>query len=142
VAYVVTVACLRSARKAIVDYVLRDPATRERLRIHVLPAECTPHEWGGPPARRRIDGEPWHASVAAARRALTTGLYVTHPASRSLLALWREYSARRVVSLPTTDAESQKVRRVAGAACVRVVCRRSGCSSSDYESHSLCTLRH
>ncbi|XP_022099330.1 dynein heavy chain 3, axonemal-like isoform X3 [Acanthaster planci] len=79
----------RSIRQAIMDYILKDPAERERLGIP-LPEKLS-HSAG------RL-WFPWQQAVLEAKSFMATQLYITHPVMTSILYLWEtKYFSFRLI---------------------------------------------
>ncbi|XP_059151071.1 dynein axonemal heavy chain 3-like [Physella acuta] len=81
-----------SVRRAILDYVLLDPAEQERLG---LPMPHKPSHLAG------RDGFPWHESVDRSRNFLRKNLFITHPVMRRILYEFHQrYKTLRLVDIP------------------------------------------
>ncbi|NXW28891.1 DYH3 protein, partial [Phaetusa simplex] len=101
-----------SLRKAIVDYVLMDPAERERLRIGSTPRPF--------PQRVVRAPVPWHSSYEEMKRWNEMNLFIVNPLMPTLQQLWlSEYSHLRFVrteevlsgDLPLLPTEFEEVIR-------------------------------
>jgi hypothetical protein len=99
-----------SCRKAVLDYVLRDPGERKRLNILQVPEGVTGPvlDWGwgshvvvpAPPA-------PWRHRVAVGRGFIASHVHTVRPVVREIVASWHvafDSGARLcAVDLPTSD---------------------------------------
>ena len=71
-----------SLQKGIVDYVLKDPLEKQRLKILSVPLEA-PHRTIRAPV-------PWHSSLQQAREAQGVQLFITSQVMLDLQTLWRD----------------------------------------------------
>ncbi|XP_039210552.1 dynein heavy chain 7, axonemal isoform X3 [Crotalus tigris] len=71
---------LLSVKKAIVDFVLRDPREKEEAKKQVLP----PHR-----QEMEVVPKPWNKSYIAARNYIKENLYAVNPTMMAVLDLWQ-----------------------------------------------------
>jgi len=91
---------LRSMKKSILDYVLRNHAERARLSIPITPPSVD--DWGSGPAPSRPP-LAWRAPIQRAYRSLSKHLFRNNPAMLSLLDIWSKYEGLLLVDLPSPE---------------------------------------
>lgn len=97
-----------SIRKAILDYVLRDP--EERSRIGITETYEAAVDYGAPASKHILADKQWQACTANAREFIKNNLVICNKATLKMMSIWAQYEEKHFVSLPEKKEQPMPIQ--------------------------------